>query len=236
MTEPEFVTVEELVRHRLMTALGGVWGSIETTVPALGFVVVWLTVHELGPALWTAGGAAVLVGVLRLVRDGVNLKNLRYVATGVAGVAIAAIVALRTGRAEDVFLPGILLSVAYLVGVLVSVLVGWPLVGFLVGAADPMAREDPLAWHRHPEVVRVSTRLTWVLAADYAIRVGVMLPLYFAGAVGWLGVAKIVLGWPLWAAVVAVMGAILVRGNTPYVPLPGQEPPTFEDLAEAEGA
>jgi hypothetical protein len=49
----------------------------------------------------------------------------------------------------------------------------------------------------------------------YAVRVAVMGPLYFAGNVAALGVAKLVLGWPLWVAALAIMGAMLVRGNTP---------------------
>jgi len=44
-----------------------------------------------------------------------------------------------------------------------------------------------------------------------------MLPLYFAQQVAWLGVAKVALGWPAWVVAVAVMGWILVRGNTPQV-------------------
>ena len=42
-----------------------------------------------------------------------------------------------------------------------------------------------------------------------------MLPLYWAGQVAALGVAKIVLGWPLYLLGLAVIGLILVRGHTP---------------------
>jgi hypothetical protein len=42
-----------------------------------------------------------------------------------------------------------------------------------------------------------------------------MLPLYLAGQVGWLGVTKVALGWPLYLVAVAVMGAVLLRGRTP---------------------
>ncbi|MFV0463270.1 MAG: DUF3159 domain-containing protein [Nostocoides sp.] len=231
--EPAFVTVEHLVRHRLMAALGGMWGSVEATAPTVGFVIIWLTTGQLTTSLIVAATIAVLAGAVRLIRGGTDRTNLRYVATGLAGVGIAAFFALRTGRAQDAFLPGILLSAGYVVGMLASILVRWPAIGFIVGAADPMARVDPLAWHRHPEVVRVSARLTWVLLGDHALRVAVMLPLYLAGAVGWLGIAKIALGWPLWAVVVAVMGGLLMRGHTPYVPLPDQQMPIAEDASPA---
>nr|WP_260115302.1 DUF3159 domain-containing protein [Ornithinimicrobium sp. INDO-MA30-4] len=44
---------------------------------------------------------------------------------------------MRSGDAEDAFLPGILISAAYGAGALVSILARWPLIGFLVAAADP---------------------------------------------------------------------------------------------------
>jgi hypothetical protein len=70
----------------------------------------------------------------------------------------------------------------------------------------------------------VCQRLTLVLVVLYAVRVAVMLPLYFAGEVAWLGVAKVGLGWPAWVAAVAVMGVMLVRGRTPQVvPAPDSE-------------
>ena len=47
-------------------------------------------------------------------------------------------------------------------------------------------------------MVRVCSRLTWVLVAVYAVRLGLMVPLYLAGNVAGLGVAKIVLGLALW--------------------------------------
>jgi predicted membrane-bound mannosyltransferase len=52
----------------------------------------------------------------------------------------------------------------------------------------------------------------------YAVRVAIMLPLYLADQVGWLGVCKIVLGWPLYLLAVAGMGAVLLKGRTPLDP------------------
>jgi hypothetical protein len=50
------------------------------------------------------------------------------------------------------------------------------------------------------------------------IRLAVQVPLYLAGEVGWLGVSRVVLGWPLYAAALAVAGVILLRGETPLHP------------------
>jgi hypothetical protein len=85
----------------------------------------------------------------------------------------------------------------------------------MVAAGDPELAEDPLGWRRDRGLVRVCTRLTLVLIALFAVRLAIMVPLYLAGQVAALGVAKVVLGWPLWLAGVAVMGVLLVRGRTP---------------------
>jgi hypothetical protein len=45
--------------------------------------------------------------------------------------------------------------------------------------------------------------------------VAVQYPLYLAGEVGWLGVTKIALGWPLQVAALSAMAYLLARGRTP---------------------
>lgn len=204
-------TVEELIRHRLSTALGGWRGSIETALPTVAFIALWSWRQDLRLAVWCALGVAVVLAVVRLVQR----SSLQHVLGAVFATALAAFFAMRSGKAEDAFLPGMLLSGGYLVGTLVSILARWPVVGFLVGAGDPRAAEDPFAWRRDSGMVRVCSRLTWVLVALYAVRLSIQVPLYLAGQVAALGIAKIALGWPLWIAGVAVMGWLLVRGNTP---------------------
>lgn len=204
-------TVEELIRHRLSAALGGWRGSLETALPTIAFVAIWSWRQDLKQAVWSAVVVAVVLAVLRLVQR----SSLQHVFGAVIATGLAAFFAMRSGKAEDAFLPGMLLSGAYLVGTLVSIVVRWPVVGFLVGAGDPRVAEDPFGWRRDAGMVRVCSRLTWVLVALYVVRLSIQIPLYLGGQVAALGAAKIVLGWPLWIAGVAVMGWLLVRGNTP---------------------
>jgi len=212
-------TVEQLIRHRLSAALGGWRGSLETALPTIAFIGVWSWRQDLytesGPALrqaiWAAVAIAVLLAVVRLVQR----SSLQHVFGAVIATGLAAFFAMRSGKAEDAFLPGMLLSGAYLVGTVISILVKWPAVGFLVGAGDPRVADDPFGWRRDAGMVRVCSRLSWVLVAIYVVRLSIQVPLYLAAQVEALGIAKIVLGWPLWLAGVAVMGWLLVRGNTP---------------------
>ncbi len=204
-------TVEEVIRHRLSAALGGWRGSVETALPVVVFVTLWSWRHDTRTAVVGAVVATVVLAAARIVQRG----SLQHVGGSLFATALAAFFALRSGRAEDAFLPGIIGSMAFGSLTALSNLLRWPVVGFLVGAGDPEAREDPLRWRRDSALVRVCQRLTWVLVVLYAVRVVVMYPLYLAEQVTWLGITKVALGWPAWALAIAVMGALLVRGHTP---------------------
>jgi len=209
-------TVEAVIRARLSTALGGWRGSVETALPTVAFIGAWVWRHDVTLAVAASAVVALVLLAARLVAR----QTPRYVLSAVAATAVAAFFALRSGRAEDAFLPGILASAAWGAGALVSVVARWPVIGFVVGAGDPNLADDPFAWRRDRGLVRVCQRLTLVLVGLYALRVAVMLPMYLAGEVTLLGIAKIVLGWPAYLGAVAVMGLILVRGSTPAAPVP----------------
>jgi len=204
-------TVESLIRERLSSALGGARGSFEAALPTVAFVAAWTSRHDVKIAVIAS---AVIVLVLLVVRL-VARQTPRYVLSAIVATATAAFFALRSGRPEAAFLPGILTSAAWGAGSLLSVVVRWPLVGFIVAAGDPHLVQDPTAWRRDRGLVTVCQRLTMVLVALYAVRVVVMYPLYLAGQVALLGVAKIALGWPAYLCAVAVMGMLLMRGKTP---------------------
>ena len=207
-------TVEEFLRHRLSELLGGWRGALETGLPTVAFVVVWVLREDLRAALVASGVVVLALVLARLAAR----QTVRYALSSVAATAIAAVFALRTGRAEDAFLPSILWNLALGTVYLGSVVVRWPLMGFLIAAADPRAAEDPSVfrrWRDHPGLLAVCQRLTLVLAALMLARVAIMLPLYGAGEVALLGIAKIVLGWPAYLAVLAAMAALLMRGQTP---------------------
>ncbi len=204
-------TVEQVIRRRISDVLGGWYGSLETALPTVAFVVLWLLRDEVRPALFAAGGVAIILLGIRLSIGG----SVRFVLTSIFATAIAAFFALRSGNAEDAFLPGILTSAAYGVGTLVSILARWPAVGFIVAAGDPGYAEHPTQWRQDKALVRVCSRLTWVLVGLFVVRVAIMLPLYLAGEVAWLGVTKIALGWPAYLTAVVIMGFMLATGRTP---------------------
>jgi hypothetical protein len=205
-------TVEHVIRRRISDALGGWYGSLETALPTVAFVATWLLVDDVRTAVYAAAGILVLLTIFRMITGG----SYRFLASAVLATGLAAFFALRSGEAEDAFLPGILISGAYAVGALASIVLRWPLVGFVVAVGDPDFAESPTAWRQDRGLVRVASRLTWVLVALFVVRVAVMLPLYLAGNVALLGVAKIGLGWPAYLLAVVVMGYLLATGHTPH--------------------
>lgn len=200
-------TVEDVVRSRLAMALGGRRGMLEGAVPTIGFTATYVPTHDLRLSLMVGIGLAVSLLAVRMLQR----QPVQFVVNSLVGIAIAAVFASRSGRAEDVFLPGIIYNAVYTVVLTLSVLVRWPLVGVMIGSVTG----DLSAWRHDPGVVRLCSRLTWVLVAPCAIRVVVQYPLYLAGEVGWLGVSKLALGWPLQVAALSAMVYLLARGRTP---------------------
>jgi hypothetical protein len=212
----DFATVEEVVRHRLSVALGGRRGMVEGAVPTLGFTITYLVGHHLRLGLSVGIGLAVALLAVRLVQR----QSVQFVVNSLVGIAIAAVFASRTGKAEDVFLPGIVYNAVYAGAMVLSVVIRWPLVGLMIASVTG----DLTAWRQDPAIVRLCTRLTMILAVPCLVRVAVQYPLYLAGEVGWLGVTKIALGWPLQVAALAVMAWLLARGRTPLA-----EPPEVSE-------
>jgi hypothetical protein len=213
-------TVEAVVRAQISRALGGRRGMVEAAVPTLVFTVVWLTTKELRYALV----ASIAIAVMRLVQR----STVQFCLNALFGIGIGwvfvTISARQGGSADDqalaYFLPGIIYNAGYTVVLSLTCLVGWPLIGFMVGSVTG----DPTAWHGDRQVVRLCTRLTWLLAVPCLLRVVVQAPIWVAGhsaamdpdrAVALLGVLKIAMGWPLQLAALGAMAWILSRNRTP---------------------
>jgi hypothetical protein len=191
----------------LAEILGGRGGAVDATVPVVAFVAAFTIADASGwasPVAW-AGGAAVLVGavvaVIRLVRGG----RPRAVLFGLLGVAVAALVALYTGRAVDFFLVQIVTNAVSALVWAVSIVIRWPLLGLVVGTALGQRTR----WRHDPDLLRGYQRASWVWVGQYLVRLAVFLPLYAADAVVALGIARTVLTWPLVALCVALSWPVL---------------------------
>ncbi|MBO0610666.1 DUF3159 domain-containing protein [Myceligenerans salitolerans] len=113
-----------------LAAVGGVRGMVESVAPGVVFVVLFVILQDLMVPLVASVAVAVLAAVVRLVQR----TPLTTALGGLVGVVIGAVWAWRTGDAENVFVWALWTNAAYLVVMLVSILVRWPVIGLFVEA------------------------------------------------------------------------------------------------------
>ncbi|WP_232247654.1 DUF3159 domain-containing protein [Kitasatospora azatica] len=192
----------------VMEAFGGVRGLIDTTVPGLAFIATFTVTHKVSAAAWAAVGLCVVFVVVRLLRR----ETLKHAFSGVFGVAIGAFFAMRTGKAQNFYLPGLLYSVGYCVALAVSALARWPLIGVMLG---PITGEM-FTWRtKNPGRLAAYTKATWAWVAIMGIKPLVLFPLYFTGDVNLLGWLKVALAYPPLLLAMYVTWQILVKAPPP---------------------
>ncbi len=196
----------------LKDALGGKLGVAESGLPSAVFIVIFTVNGQvLEPALWAALGTAAVMTVVRIVRRG----SLKYALGGMFGVALSAFIASRTGNAANFYLPGLIWQGGYAVVYLVSILIGWPLIGVILG---PLLGEG-FTWRDYPPRRRAYTQVTWLWFGMFAVRFGVQLPLYLLGMTVVLGWVKLAMGWPIFALVAWASYLVLTKAPPQRVPV-----------------
>jgi Protein of unknown function (DUF3159) len=216
-------TVEAAVRRQLARALGGRRGMLEAAAPTITFTFTYVATKELRLAI----GLSVSIVLVALVARIVQRSTVQYVFNALVGIGVGCFFVWLGGRnggdqsqqALAYFLPGLIYNAGYAVAMVLSVVLRWPVVGLLVGAVS----EDPTAWRHDPQIVKLCSRLTWVLVIPCVLRVGVQLPIYLGGRaaddadgyVAALGVARVAMGWPLQLSALALMVWLLARNRTP---------------------
>jgi hypothetical protein len=196
----------------LLAQVGGVSGAIYSSLPVVTFVAA-SSLFGLLPAIGSALGVAALVLLWRLIRR----ESTKPAFSGFMLVAVCALIAYLVGDSKGYFLLGIWGSLLWAAAFAVSVLVRRPLVGYIWSWASGRDR----GWRGVPRAVYVFdiATLGWMLV--FGARYVVQQLLYDAGQTGWLGVARIGMGWPLtaiaglvtYAAIKAAQRAVSGAGN-----------------------
>ncbi|MGH3433103.1 MAG: DUF3159 domain-containing protein [Thermocrispum sp.] len=176
--------------------MGGVAGMVYSAVPVVVFVLA-NSFWGLTTAIWCAIGSAVLITAIRLIRR----ESLQPAISGFFGVAIAAFIAYQTGTAKGFFLFGIWQSLVYGAVMVISVVARWPLVGVFWNYVNGAGTR----WRKDRRSVRDFDIATMALAIMFAARFVVQRWLYEEDLTGWLAVAKIGMGFPLFGLVLLVI-------------------------------
>ena len=151
-----------------------------------------------GPGVAVVAGlvGAAVVLAWRISRRG----SLTYALSGVGGTLLASALVAFTGNASNYFLPGIVSGAVTTAALLVSLVVGYPLVAVI----SSVTRQWPLGWFQHPRVKGAYYLTTWIWVAFFGARTALQALLYQSGSVEALAVVRVATGWPALLALLAV--------------------------------
>ncbi len=175
----------------VLKTIGGYQGLTESIVPALVFSVVFTVGRDLPWSLAAAIVSAMVFTIVRLVQR----ASITQALVGIAGVAICAVVAMRSGDPNDYFLPGFFVNGGYILVMILSIAIKWPVAGLLFG----FIRGEGTQWRASARRRRAYATATWIVIGVLALRLSVQLPLYAADQFVELATARIVMGLPLYA-------------------------------------
>ncbi|WP_164200739.1 DUF3159 domain-containing protein [[Micrococcus luteus] ATCC 49442] len=203
-------------RIDVLKTAGGVQGIAESIVPGLLFLVAFTITRDLTLALVAALASAAAFTVARLIQR----RPLTQALAGVVGVGISAWLANTTGKAEDFYLPGFFTNAAYIVAMVISIAIKWPVAGLLFG----FIRNEGLDWRKDPARLKAYRLGTWVIVAVLVLRLVVQVPLYLMGEDGLAALAttRLIMAAPLY--ILGVWVAWLITRPAPAGADPGAQP------------
>jgi hypothetical protein len=167
--------VREVYRRQMLDSIGGWSGTVITAIPTVVFLAGY-----------------------RLARR----QSVQQAMTGLLGVVVASIIAARTGEAKGYFLLGIWSSFAYAAAFAASLVVRRPVIGLLWEFLDPTPGDNAPPWHRRRPLLLAYTLATAGAGLVFLARGIVQLALFEQNATGWLAVARIAMGYPLYIAAI----------------------------------
>ena len=176
----------------VVRSAGGVQGIAESIVPGLLFLIAYTITRDLTLSLVAALASAAVFTVVRLVQR----RPLTQALAGVVGVGISAWLANTTGKPEDFYLPGFITNAAYILALVVSILIKWPVAGLLFG----FIRNEGVHWRNEPARLKAYRLGTWIIVGVLALRLAVQVPLYLLGGDGLTALAttRLIMGAPLY--------------------------------------
>jgi len=197
---------ESADKDKVVNALGGKKGLIDSGLPSLVFLIVFnLSNQNINTAIYAALSLSIVLTLLRLIKR----ETLQHAFSGLVGVAICALISRRSGNAADFYLPGLWINAIYGAVYSISNLIKWPIIGLVLG---PLLGEN-LMWRKDPARLRAYVRAGWLWVAMFTARLVIQYPLYASGNVNALGTARLLMGYPLF--ILTAWGTWQILRKTP---------------------
>ena len=193
-------------KDKVLNALGGKRGLIDSGLPALVFLIVFnISGKDVNAALYSAVALSIVLTLLRLLKR----ETVQHAFSGLIGVGICALISKRTGNAADFYLPGLWINAGYGLLYAITNLVKWPILGVMLG---PILGEN-LLWRKDPARLNAYVKAGWLWVAMFAARLIVQYPLYESGNINALGTARLLMGYPLF--ILTAWGTWQILRKTP---------------------
>jgi hypothetical protein len=200
---PEIGGADDRATPTVWEQMGGPMGMVDSGLPVVVFVI-GNAIAGLGWGIGAALAAGVLIAGMRIARR----RPVTQAIAGLFGVGIAAYIAYRTGSAKGYFLLGIWSYLLYGGALLLSMIVRWPLVGVIWEGINGRGA----AWRSDKRLVRRYDWATFVWVVVFAARYLVQNYLYDNDLVGWLAAVRLLMGYPLFIAAIAI-SLVIVAGT-----------------------
>jgi hypothetical protein len=194
-------------KEKIIGAFGGKKGLIDSGIPAIIFLLTFNIRKDLQEALIASIAVSAILTIIRLaMRD-----TVQHAISGFIGILICAWFANRTGNPSDLYIPKLLTNLGYGTLYLIANLVGWPILGLMLG---PILGEN-LLWRNHPERKRAYIQAGWLWVGMFFTRVAVQYPIYKSGNLNLLGTVNLAMGYPLFIA--TAYGSWMILRRVPTV-------------------
>ena len=194
-------------KEKIIGAFGGKKGLIDSGIPAIIFLLAFNIRKDLQEALIASIAVSAILTIIRLaMRD-----TVQHAISGFIGILICAWFANRTGNPSDLYIPKLLTNLGYGTLYLIANLVGWPILGLMLG---PILGEN-LLWRNHPERKRAYIQAGWLWVGMFFTRIAVQYPIYKSGNLNLLGTVNLAMGYPLFIA--TAYGSWMILRRVPTV-------------------
>ena len=194
-------------KDKVISALGGKRGLIDSGLPALVFLIVFnISGKNVNSAIYSAVALSIILTAIRLVKR----ETIQHAFSGLVGVAICALFSKRSGNAADFYLPGLYINIGYGLLYAIANLAKWPILGVMLG---PILGEN-FMWRKDTARLAAYIKAGWLWVGMFSIRLLVQYPLYKSGNINALGTARLAMGYPLFIATAWATWQVLKKTPT----------------------
>ncbi|PLS28620.1 DUF3159 domain-containing protein [Bifidobacterium parmae] len=188
----------------VIEAIGGPRGVVESMLPGVVFVVLFIATNDLNLTIGVSAALAVVQVLARLIQR----QSVMGALSGLIAVGICLVWAWKSHEARNYYMLGFITNGVYAVLLAVSLAVRVPGLGLVIEFIRQMPTERFRAWFRDwmddKSLKRAYMIITALWLGLFALRLAVQVPLYVTDHVAALGVTRLVMGIPFWALAIWV--------------------------------